>query len=373
MNLAIVTLGILVVLEVLCRLVFPKPKSWPKPQVRNKMDRTFGYVMRPSQTCYSMEAKVTINSLGFRGKEPTSDYDSKDLRVLVLGNSLTFGAGMDDDSTYPSQLERMLRERYPGRVAVINAGTPAFQIRQYIAFLEKKLTDLRPNLVILGMGWIDLHHYPRLGQKEGKVDQETWEGIRKRFEQKDSQKTAPKTADAKFKDLIRHWRFLYVVNYYFNLCKAHLRPKHHLRWGKGMFKGELDEQITERLRFSEEKLPYLAQLCEHADAKFLVTFFPDYRQIFKHYPRSVWPSALIRTCNEARIPNMDFLPVLRDAHSQLGQKLFVPYDLFHYSVKGNKVIAKAIYDEILNQGLLEQSLNTNLRASNSPRMDLSHE
>ena len=92
---------------------------------------------------------VAVNRLGLRGEEVTGKPPGS-LRVLVLGNSFTFGVGARDDETYPVQLEGILRSR--GRPAqVLNAGAPGFGVPDAVAWLERWGWSLEPDLVVLGV------------------------------------------------------------------------------------------------------------------------------------------------------------------------------------------------------------------------------
>ena len=362
---ALIVVGVIVALEIVFRVIFPKPPSWPRPQVRSKLDRTFGYVHRPKQECYSVDAKATINSAGFRGREPLSDRASGDLRVLSLGNSLTFGKGVADDETYPAQLEHQLREQYGPRVEVINAGIGAFTIRQYVAFVEHKLAELEPDLLVIGMQWLDLHHHARIGQKEGKVSTEAWAAIKKRFDETDAGLAAPKSRGEKLKDMLRHWRTFYVLYHGVQERRGLKHWAHRLNWAMRMLDGNVDEQISVRLDFSAEKLSYIAQLCEQNSANFLVAFFPDHRQIFRDYPNSVWPTALSDACDKAGIANVSLLPGLREALARGGKKIFVPYDITHYALDGNVAIARTITTKIQELGLLTRESSPVAKGQNA--------
>jgi len=65
--------------------------------------------------------KTTTNSLGLRGKEITLEKPSGYKRILVLGDSFTFGLYVSDEETYPAVLEKLLTGQ-GHKVEVINAG-----------------------------------------------------------------------------------------------------------------------------------------------------------------------------------------------------------------------------------------------------------
>ena len=54
---------------------------------------------------------VTLNSLGYRDFEYSLERPNNTFRILMLGDSMTFGSGIDKISdTYPKQLEVLLNK-----------------------------------------------------------------------------------------------------------------------------------------------------------------------------------------------------------------------------------------------------------------------
>ena len=89
--------------------------------------------------------RVRINSRGFRGDEWC--FESLH-RILILGDSFTFGYGVEEDDTYSSVLERSLREENCG-ATVYNAGIPGYGTVQEYSLLTELYDIIRPQLVIL--------------------------------------------------------------------------------------------------------------------------------------------------------------------------------------------------------------------------------
>jgi hypothetical protein len=70
-------------------------------------------------------------------------------RVLVLGDSYTFGWGIVDGEAYPQRAEALLRER--GLDAeVINAGVPGYNTEQESFLLDELMPKYRPDMVVVG-------------------------------------------------------------------------------------------------------------------------------------------------------------------------------------------------------------------------------
>ena len=96
------------------------------------------------------------NSRGFRGPEVRDPRDGEVLRVLGVGDSFTFGIGVEDDETYLRRLEAELRaspvldDLAVAEIEVVNAGTAGWGTGHALAFLEDRGWDLEPDLLVLG-------------------------------------------------------------------------------------------------------------------------------------------------------------------------------------------------------------------------------
>ena len=76
----------------------------------------------------------------------------KERRILTLGNSCTFGWGLDEADTYPARLQQLVG---PG-VDVINGGVPGYSSYQGRVFFEEDLHKLEPDIVLVMFGWNDI-------------------------------------------------------------------------------------------------------------------------------------------------------------------------------------------------------------------------
>lgn len=110
----------------------------------------------------SVTYNITINSLGFRSREINKVKNKGTFRIICLGDSATFGMFVNDNFTYPSQLEAMLNLRYPYlNFEVINAGVPGFSSFQERLVFKQVAEDLKPDLITLCFGVNDQVKAPR--------------------------------------------------------------------------------------------------------------------------------------------------------------------------------------------------------------------
>src|SRR5262249_20275849 len=114
-----------------------------------------GWALRPdvrSLVAFDNGATVSSNAQGIRGRREYADQRPPGVtRVLVFGDSLTFGDEVSDDETYAAQLERMLPA-----TEVINLGVHGYGHDQMLLYLEEVGARYRPDLVLLGFVGIDM-------------------------------------------------------------------------------------------------------------------------------------------------------------------------------------------------------------------------
>ena len=96
-----------------------------------------------------------VNRHGLRGYFPDGPKGDT-VRILCVGDSCTFGAGVDHAEIYGIRVENLLRERRSGVVETILAGTPGYSTDQNRTQLEALLPRLQPDVTVLYVGaWND--------------------------------------------------------------------------------------------------------------------------------------------------------------------------------------------------------------------------
>jgi lysophospholipase L1-like esterase len=115
-------------------------------------DPNLSFVHEPNTHAFLMGQDVRINSLGLRDREFSPAKPPGVYRILVLGDSTTFGWGVSLDDTASKILERELNAHPPPayqRFEVINAGTGNYDTVQEVELYKTQGRELHPDLVIL--------------------------------------------------------------------------------------------------------------------------------------------------------------------------------------------------------------------------------
>lgn len=108
------------------------------------------YELVPGFRGKTYDKPVQINSLGLRDFEVSRSKQPGVLRIVCLGDSVTFGHGALMEDTYPKQLERMIRDRAPSaKVEALNFGVPSYNTASEIAFLKERGVTFAPDVVVL--------------------------------------------------------------------------------------------------------------------------------------------------------------------------------------------------------------------------------
>ena len=95
---------------------------------------------------------LNTNSKGLRGKKDFPYTKNKQtLRILILGDSFTFGDEVSDNETYSYYLQQMLPQ-----TEVINMGVHGYGHDQMLILLREEGVKYEPDIVILGFLPLDM-------------------------------------------------------------------------------------------------------------------------------------------------------------------------------------------------------------------------
>ena len=103
------------------------------------------YFFRTPEFSYA----VRTNSLGFRDREFGATKRAA-IRIVALGDSFTFGWGVDAEQAWPKVLESQLRASGDD-LEIANLGQPGASPANYAAVAEKAVPLLKPDLVIVAV------------------------------------------------------------------------------------------------------------------------------------------------------------------------------------------------------------------------------
>ena len=301
------------------------------------------------------DVAVRINAHGLRDREIPYEKPPDVYRILVLGDSQTFGFGVEAEQTYAKLLEQRLKP-LPGspyrRTETLNAGVIGTGTAHQLYFLQEQGWKYRPDAVVVGFFFNDVventqcrlftlrgEHLEQAARAAGKTVL-IHEGYRRARSHEDVQTfTAPAPVRAARPSFwARHFHLVrFVRERVSNLVQASRRP---------------DTPNTPRpstelgARLYEE----MARQCRAHDAALLVALIPSPHQcrdaaltsLSTHYAsllRFLKPSP----DGKPPVAILDLLPQIRAAGAS---SLYFPID-GHLNRAGHRRVAGALAPELL--------------------------
>lgn len=342
-NLCVLLISLLValaILELLVRQLTPVPPPWREPQVFARNSPTLKWELRPNQRAFTIDAPVVTNSEGFRGPEFQVAKGPNTFRIVVLGDSVTFGVGARFEETYGQQLRRMLAAQYPDRkIEVLNMAVAGYNTRQELIVLREKALTYVPDLVVLGFYWNDVLGNDRpLPWERGFVPEPP------AVAEDGHVIWAPRHSIPKpLRDLLREWRTLYLGIQRLQALQDSVFPstQPYDVYFRALLAGN-EQQFEESWRHTERRLKEFADLANEHRFRLLLLVFPDAIQMQDRYADIPYQWKLAEIADRLRIPQIDLRP-----HFKRTGWPYVAYDHVHPNDVGHQAAAAAAFDFIV--------------------------
>ncbi|MFA5156563.1 MAG: hypothetical protein WC532_04150 [Candidatus Omnitrophota bacterium] len=117
---------------------------------RVSSDKILRYELKPDMNTVYDGKPVAINSAGFRGGEYKISKDKDTFRVVLIGDSATFGRMLSFEDSIGERLRSALSSACPGRkVEVLNMGVEGYNSAQELEVLKAKGLKYGPDLVVV--------------------------------------------------------------------------------------------------------------------------------------------------------------------------------------------------------------------------------
>lgn len=279
---------------------------------------------RPSWSYFDADGciDVDINSLGFRDLEFAVKKKPDELRVLAIGDSFTFGHGVQGQDSWPQVLEGMLRSERKTPVEVINAGYAGGSWPPtYAAWLASDGIRFDPEVVVIGLCLNDIcTMIPMMHQVP---EPEPWLG-----------------GASKLLHQFQLWR----------AEKAHVPGDYRgffMPLPQALRAQATPEQLAglERWRQSWEQAKagclVMRDLLRSRDVRFVVAILPMLSRLGDDYPFLGLHEMVAEFCDTEGIEHVDLLPAFR--HRQDTALWAHPTDQ-HPNDVGQRMIAQGIHD-----------------------------
>jgi lysophospholipase L1-like esterase len=300
-------------------------ESDPNAYLRSS-DPDVVFDLKPGYRGFSDGAEVAVSSQGLRDHEVAIPAPPNTSRILVLGDSVTFGLGVHAEETFCERLEAMLSgNTAERRYEVINAGVIGYNTIQERAKLEQVGPRVEPDVVILMFVVNDLL--------------DTFSIFERQYE--------PTDVLAPVKKWLRRNSRLY--RFYQNTTWRIIDSR---RTDSEQAEKPRDgRRMVER----EAEISRIAELSRHAGAHFLLALYPDNLDN-PISPRAPGQAETVR--NELRqfaarsgFPVVDLTGALGDVRDPRARAMRLREDP-HPSPAGHRAIAEALLERVQADGLL---------------------
>ena len=263
----------------------------------------------------------STNSLGFRGDDTYLQKQESEFRILLLGDSITFGYYSNFDETFGNLLENKLKQSgHKKKYCVINAGVANYNTAQELDLLKDKAILVEPDLTILGFYINDIIQ-----------------------DEKDL--------------LIRSTDILFPRRLYFSWLANLRRSKflsfleHRICMLKFFSNLDIDSESMINISIESAWSKTLAQIkqmrdfCHAHNSKFAVVVFPNGVQVGRTYTAGNYQKRLIDFGKKENIPIIDILPVFNATGDF--RTVYYEQDLIHPKPMGNSLVAEEIYKYVI--------------------------
>jgi lysophospholipase L1-like esterase len=263
---------------------------------------------------------IKINSHGLRDREFSYEKPEGVRRVLGIGDSFTFGYGVNLDDSYLKQLERELNQN-GDTWQVINAGVTGYNMWQYLAYFQHYGYRYEPDLVTIGVYLDDFYGNPSVNEKS---------------------QTGPRHHSFKSIRLVNFMRNCFELlrfRYRYLLGAQWLRSVEDRREYilsndyHRLLSGKADYKLYEKF---ESRLQEFERTAKEYSARVLVIFIPDIVQI-NHPELQGLNDLLNEICQRSQVAYLDMTPYF-ERFEDIRELYLLPYDA-HTSPTGHQIIA----------------------------------
>jgi lysophospholipase L1-like esterase len=298
---------------------------------------------------------LTHNSLGLRGGELSARKPDGAARVLVVGDSMTYGLGVEDGETYPAVLDHLAPD-----LEVVNLGVQGYSGAQELLLLRELAPRLAPNLVVIAFFWNDLTEsfapdYVTVTLEDGELH---W------IQPEPATADHPAFADRNRRARRRTERYEgFWSNTWTNrfvsdrvkLLRARLRDMTTGR--RDSFRELSAGELEPAWQLTYEIIREMAREARRAGALPVLLILPDQTQVEPDVHVLGVPAYLPKVqermtafARAERLPVVDLLPAFVETRQRTGEPLYHRYDR-HWNAAGHALAARVLHAELARLGL----------------------
>jgi lysophospholipase L1-like esterase len=330
--LAVTLLVCFAVLEIAVRSLWNEYDNYGYPYGLHIADKALGYRYAPGFAGFFPgreygNIEIRINSQGLRDYEHEFGKSQK-LRILGLGDSVTFGSGVSYSDTYLSQLEEKLIENgYDAEV--IKAGVNGYEFEQEYTYYLEEGYKYEPDIVILGVVLND--------PKEPDID-----ALYKIYSERD-----PYGIKTVVGNCCKLCKFAYTLLQDSQPTGADHDDAYFERVYE-LWQGETWESYRAKLMDFNNRL-------KSESITLVLVVFPYTQQFENSLGYGTEPQERLRIASETN--GIIFIDLMKYLDTEGFERYYLANDKLHLKAEGHAVVSDAIYEVLTSKNLLKRQDN----------------
>ncbi len=287
-----------------------------------------------------------LNRLKLRDYYDSPEKPPGAWRLLVIGDSFTYGAGVEIPETFVKKTERMAHEEVSKRIEIWNCGFPGWDTEREVEYLENTALGYSPDMITICFYLNDATDW----EEHPMIFSEWYKSMEKN-------------------------NFLDKVSYLYRWLHKRLLSMKITRETTRAFKEAYFTPVdgVDRWTLCKRSLRKARNLCDQNDIPFTLMIFPILVQLNENYPFISIHERIKRFCEQFDIPVLDLLPAFQ---GQDAMSLRVRINDAHPNAEGHTIAAKAFYswlkeqnyfpsgqdriDDVLHKNRIEQGLSSSV-------------
>lgn len=327
------------ILEVVARIMFPAPAPWLYPQIRYRADPALVFKLEPGQAGFTADQSASINERGLRGPLVPYSRTQGVTRILYLGDSITFGYGVDDREGFTRKTAELLG-KIGIRTETVNSAVPSYNSEQEVTFLATEGYRYQADWVVVGICWNDINEKSGVRvSRNGSLIEEA----------SDDASFAARLWDSRIgfelRNVVKRSRLLYSAMRGLRAVTGKAQPESHDTFRSDVLAGRDSDKVARGWMRLEADMRRLAEMSRKYGFKPLLVAFPMSLSMDGTHPDSSYPARLKEIAQREQLPLIDLHPIYQ-ARFRGHESLFLSYDADHPNAAGHLLAAQAVSDHI---------------------------
>lgn len=272
-----------------------------------------GHEHTPYSHAFLMGTDVAINSKGLRNRETQYSHPDGTIRIMMLGDSLTFGWGVREEETFARRLESILNGTGI-KTEVINAGVGNYNTSMEVAYFLSEGYKYNPDVVVLNYFINDAEKTPTYDVSKIDKYSASWIYFASRLD----------------------------------IIARYAKAEHKANWEEYYNSLYDTKSPLSGWNSVEESFGKLVVFCRKKGIKLVFVVYPEIRRL-SPYPFQPITEKIEALVTHHEVPFIDMIYVIKD---QNPSSLWVtPLDP-HPNAKADALFAKGLSERLVSQGII---------------------